>query len=82
VPARPLHSKHSLQHTEHLQQRVIRQNTQALDQAISIDSPYLINNYMTTLRRQSGCLSFHREDRVERMLLPHPPSLLLDALRV
>jgi hypothetical protein len=44
--ARPLHSEHSLQNTEHFQQRVISQNTQALNQPISIDGPELINNHV------------------------------------
>ena len=47
VLARPLHSKHSLQNPEHLDQRVIAQDTQVLNQAISIDSPELISNHMT-----------------------------------
>ena len=47
VLARPLHSKHSLQNPEHLDQCVIAQDTQVLNQAISIDSPVLISNHMT-----------------------------------
>ena len=45
--ARPLHSEHSLQNTEHLHPRVISQNTQPLNQPISIDSPELINNLVS-----------------------------------
>jgi hypothetical protein len=44
--ARPLHSEHSLQNTEHFRQRVIGQNTQALNQPISINGPELIKNYV------------------------------------
>ena len=47
LSARPLNSEHSLQNTEHLHQRVISQNTQPLNQPISIDSPELINNHVT-----------------------------------
>lgn len=47
VLARPLHSEHSLQYTEHLDHRVIGQKTQALNQPISIDRSELISNHVT-----------------------------------
>lgn len=47
--ARPLHSKHGLQNTEDLNQRVMGQNPQTLNQAISIDCSHLISHHVTLL---------------------------------
>jgi hypothetical protein len=62
VLGRPLHSKHRLQNTEHLQQRVIGQNAQMPDQAISVDSPEPFSNHVTMLIMKSATYTKKEKD--------------------